>query len=75
MVGCYKCRSFDLKSFKFSGFTYCKYIKVAKDVKLPPNAIGCNCKGSCVDPKTCSCAKLNGSDFAYVHRHGGRSET
>ncbi|KAF3435320.1 hypothetical protein FNV43_RR22407 [Rhamnella rubrinervis] len=57
-----------------SGYTYCKSIKVAKDVKLPPNAMGCNCKGSCVDPNTCSCAKLNGSDFAYVHmpRDGGR---
>ncbi|XP_015893914.3 histone-lysine N-methyltransferase, H3 lysine-9 specific SUVH4 isoform X1 [Ziziphus jujuba] len=55
-----------------TGYTYCKYIKVAKNVKLPPNAIGCNCKGSCVDPKTCSCAMLNGSDFPYVHRDGGR---
>ena len=55
-----------------SGFTYCNSIKVSKSVKLPSNAIGCNCKGTCTDPRTCSCAMLNGSDFPYVHRDGGR---
>lgn len=54
------------------GFTYCKSIKVAHGVKLPPNANGCDCKGSCIASRTCSCAKLNGLDFPYVHRDGGR---
>ncbi|KAK4747702.1 hypothetical protein SAY87_014288 [Trapa incisa] len=30
------------------------------------------CKGNCIDPRTCACAKLNGSDFPYVERDGGR---
>ncbi|KAL6994530.1 hypothetical protein U1Q18_012632 [Sarracenia purpurea var. burkii] len=54
-----------------TGFTYRKSILVAKNVKLPSNAPGCNCKGTCVDPKSCACARLNGSDFPYVHRDGG----
>ncbi|XP_050941601.1 histone-lysine N-methyltransferase, H3 lysine-9 specific SUVH4 isoform X2 [Cucumis melo] len=54
------------------GFTYCKFIKVARGVKLPPNANGCDCKESCITSRTCSCAKLNGSDFPYVQRDGGR---
>ncbi|CBI21273.3 hypothetical protein VitviT2T_022130 [Vitis vinifera] len=58
--------------FAPTGFTYCNSIKVSKSVKLPSNAIGCNCKGTCTDPRTCSCAMLNGSDFPYVHRDGGR---
>ncbi|PRQ45648.1 putative histone-lysine N-methyltransferase [Rosa chinensis] len=53
-------------------YMYCKSIQVAQNVKLPRDATGCNCKGSCVDSKTCQCAKLNGSDFPYVHRDGGR---
>ncbi|CAN1137594.1 Histone-lysine N-methyltransferase, H3 lysine-9 specific SUVH4 [Linum perenne] len=55
-----------------TGFTYLKTTKIAKSVKLPQNAVGCSCKGTCVDPRTCACAKLNGSDFPYVHRDGGR---
>ncbi|XP_027939499.1 histone-lysine N-methyltransferase, H3 lysine-9 specific SUVH4 [Vigna unguiculata] len=55
-----------------TGFTYCKSLKVAKNVKLPTNATGCNCKGSCNDPTTCACALRNGSDFPYVSRNGGR---
>ncbi|CAN0924786.1 Histone-lysine N-methyltransferase, H3 lysine-9 specific SUVH4, partial [Linum grandiflorum] len=55
-----------------TGFTYMKSIQVAKNVKLPINTAGCNCKGTCVDSRTCACAKLNGSDFPYVHRDGGR---
>ncbi|KAE8735122.1 Histone-lysine N-methyltransferase, H3 lysine-9 specific SUVH4 [Hibiscus syriacus] len=35
-------------------------------------ATGCNCEGACMDPKTCECARLNGFDFPYVHRDGGR---
>ncbi|KAG6656146.1 histone-lysine N-methyltransferase, H3 lysine-9 specific SUVH4-like isoform X2 [Carya illinoinensis] len=54
------------------GFKYCKSIQVEKNVKLPTNATGCSCKGHCVDPKICACAMLNGSDFPYVSRDGGR---
>lgn len=60
-------------SWNISGFTYCKSIKVANGVKLPSNANGCDCRGSCIASRTCSCAKLNGLDFPYVHRDGGRS--
>ncbi|KAK1566914.1 hypothetical protein Q3G72_005985 [Acer saccharum] len=55
-----------------TGFLYCKSLQVAQNIKLPTNVVGCNCKGECVDPRTCACAKLNGSDFPYVHRDGGR---
>ncbi|XP_052195414.1 histone-lysine N-methyltransferase, H3 lysine-9 specific SUVH4 isoform X3 [Diospyros lotus] len=55
-----------------TGFAYCKSIQVAKNVKLPENATGCDCKDTCIDPKRCACARLNGSDFPYVHRDGGR---
>ncbi|PHT57132.1 Histone-lysine N-methyltransferase, H3 lysine-9 specific SUVH4 [Capsicum baccatum] len=44
----------------------------AKGIKLPSAPTGCNCRGSCLDPRICSCAKLNGSDFPYVHKDGGR---
>ncbi|KAF2322964.1 hypothetical protein GH714_032477 [Hevea brasiliensis] len=53
-------------------FTYFKSIQVAQNIKIPNNASGCNCKGACMDPQTCACAKLNGCDFPYVHRDGGR---
>lgn len=53
-------------------FTYIKSIEVAESVKLPPKATGCSCKGSCTNPNTCACAKLNGQDFPYVRRDGGR---
>lgn len=55
-----------------SGYTYCKSLQIAKNVKLPANVSGCNCQGTCVDPRTCACAKLNGSDFPYVQINGGR---
>ncbi|XP_048433651.1 histone-lysine N-methyltransferase, H3 lysine-9 specific SUVH4 isoform X2 [Pyrus x bretschneideri] len=55
-----------------TGFTYCKSIQVSQNVKLPTDATGCNCKGSCTDPKTCACTMLNGDDFPYVQRDGGR---
>lgn len=54
------------------GFKYSKSVEVAQTVKIPAPSVGCNCEGSCVDPKICSCARLNGSDFPYVHRDGGR---
>ncbi|KAL4568096.1 hypothetical protein LXL04_023697 [Taraxacum kok-saghyz] len=53
-------------------YTYIQSIKVSKNVVVPGNASGCNCQGSCVDPRNCACARLNGSDFPYVHRDGGR---
>lgn len=55
-----------------SGFTYCKSLQVAGSVKIPRNATGCDCKDRCTNPKSCACARLNGSDFPYVHRDGGR---
>ncbi|XP_061355379.1 histone-lysine N-methyltransferase, H3 lysine-9 specific SUVH4-like isoform X2 [Gastrolobium bilobum] len=55
-----------------TGFTYYKSVKVANNVTVPKNATGCKCKGFCIDPKTCECALLNGSDFPYVSRDGGR---
>ncbi|CAI8613494.1 unnamed protein product [Vicia faba] len=55
-----------------TGFKYFKSLKVATSVKLPVNASGCKCKGSCTDPKTCECAKRNGSEFPYVSKDGGR---
>lgn len=57
---------------KILGFTYCKSMQIAQNVKLPTDATGCNCKGTCMDPKTCACTMLNGSDFPYVQRDGGR---
>ena len=66
---------FDVQFFYILGFTYCKSVKVAKNVKLPMNATGCECKGICNDPTTCACALRNGSDFPYVSRDGGRLET
>ncbi|XP_030484065.2 histone-lysine N-methyltransferase, H3 lysine-9 specific SUVH4 isoform X2 [Cannabis sativa] len=53
-------------------YKYLKSIQPANNVKLPSSAGGCDCVGRCVDPKTCACARLNGSDFPYVHRDGGR---
>ncbi|KAK8715924.1 hypothetical protein V6N13_043249 [Hibiscus sabdariffa] len=53
-------------------YEYCKSMKVARNIKLPANSAGCDCEGLCWDPKTCSCARLNGSDFPYVHRDDGR---
>ncbi|KAI3973744.1 hypothetical protein MKX01_031164 [Papaver californicum] len=55
-----------------AGFKYCKSMKLAKNVKLPVRASGCGCEGTCTNPKICHCAKLNGVDFQYVSRDGGR---
>lgn len=54
------------------GYRYCKSIEVTEGVTIPATATGCNCKGACIDPRICACAKLNGSDFPYVHKDGGR---
>ncbi|KHG24298.1 Histone-lysine N-methyltransferase, H3 lysine-9 specific SUVH4 -like protein [Gossypium arboreum] len=55
-----------------NGFKYINSIKVAKNVSIPPDAPGCNCRGKCTNPRSCSCAQLNGGDFPYVSRDGGR---
>ncbi|XP_024196929.1 histone-lysine N-methyltransferase, H3 lysine-9 specific SUVH4 isoform X3 [Rosa chinensis] len=54
------------------GLTYITTTEVAKGVKIPPHAHGCNCQGNCTNSKTCSCAQLNGGDFPYVSKDGGR---
>lgn len=54
------------------GYVYSKSVQVSEGVKLPMDAPGCKCKGYCVGPNTCACARLNGSDFPYVQRDGGR---
>ncbi|XP_059668643.1 histone-lysine N-methyltransferase, H3 lysine-9 specific SUVH4-like [Cornus florida] len=56
-----------------TGYTYCKLLQVTESVKVPQHAAaGCNCEDTCCDPRRCSCARLNGSDFPYVLRDGGR---
>ncbi|XP_057530846.1 histone-lysine N-methyltransferase, H3 lysine-9 specific SUVH4-like [Amaranthus tricolor] len=55
-----------------TGFKYLKSIQVADNVKIPAPARGCDCSGSCTNPNICACARLNGSDFPYVQRDGGR---
>ncbi|KAG8498364.1 hypothetical protein CXB51_006767 [Gossypium anomalum] len=55
-----------------SCFKYINSIKVSKNVSIPPDAPGCNCRGKCTNPRSCSCAQLNGGDFPYVSRDGGR---
>ncbi|GKC87703.1 histone-lysine N-methyltransferase, H3 lysine-9 specific SUVH4-like protein [Tanacetum coccineum] len=51
-----------------SGFTVYKF----KLKRVPGQPQLVTEQGSCTDPKRCSCAKLNGVDFPYVHRDGGR---
>lgn len=54
-------------------YVYIKDMKFSKNISFPTIAsIGCNCQGTCTDPRSCACAKLNGGDFPYVHRDGGR---
>ncbi|KAL8036915.1 hypothetical protein ABFS82_11G007700 [Erythranthe guttata] len=55
------------------GFIYIKDMKISKNISVPEIApSGCKCKGTCTDHTSCACAKLNGGDFPYVHREGGR---
>ncbi|KAF9606707.1 hypothetical protein IFM89_027751 [Coptis chinensis] len=54
------------------GYTYSTSVKIAEGVTLPTIDAGCSCVGACIDPRICACAKLNGSDFPYVHKDGGR---
>ncbi|XP_074564701.1 histone-lysine N-methyltransferase, H3 lysine-9 specific SUVH4 isoform X4 [Curcuma longa] len=53
-------------------FIYQKSMQFANNLKLPSNARGCQCKGGCTNPRACACAQLNGNDFPYVQRNGGR---
>ncbi|CAA6659737.1 unnamed protein product [Spirodela intermedia] len=50
-------------------YRYSKSIQVAKGLKLPRNAHGCKCKGDCINPRLCACARFNGLDFPYVRRN------
>ncbi|KAG6477330.1 hypothetical protein ZIOFF_066583 [Zingiber officinale] len=54
-------------------FVYQKSMQFANNLKLPTNCLGCQCKGGCSNPRACACAQLNGNDFPYVQRDGGRS--
>ena len=49
-------------------------MQVSNNVIVLPSVDGCQCKGSCTNEKTCSCASLNGSEFPYVRRNGGRCD-
>ncbi|KAF6156723.1 hypothetical protein GIB67_010995 [Kingdonia uniflora] len=53
------------------GFEYQKLMQIDESVTLSKRAGGCKCKGMC-NPNTCACAKLNGDDFPYVRKDGGR---
>ncbi|KAI3929811.1 hypothetical protein MKX01_025979 [Papaver californicum] len=55
-----------------TGLTYITTAQVSASGKIPKNASGCKCKGACIDPRICACAKLNGSEFPYVCKDGGR---
>lgn len=58
--------------FAPKGFVYSKAMRTAKDLKIPSDAVGCDCVGDCVDLRKCACAGLNGFDFPYVRKDGGR---
>ncbi|KAG8648392.1 hypothetical protein MANES_09G187800v8 [Manihot esculenta] len=55
-----------------TGLKYTNSIHIATNLSIPSSPSGCNCKGNCTNPKSCSCALLNGSDFPYVRKDGGR---
>ncbi|XP_026432555.1 histone-lysine N-methyltransferase, H3 lysine-9 specific SUVH4-like [Papaver somniferum] len=55
-----------------TGLTYITTAQVSASVRIPVNAFGCKCKGACIDPSICACAKLNGAEFPYVSKDGGR---
>ncbi|XP_018475689.2 histone-lysine N-methyltransferase, H3 lysine-9 specific SUVH4 [Raphanus sativus] len=55
-----------------SEFTYITSLKIEPNVKIPKSSAGCNCRGSCTDPKKCACAGLNGGNFPYVDLNDGR---
>ncbi|KAJ7571199.1 hypothetical protein O6H91_01G154600 [Diphasiastrum complanatum] len=53
-------------------FLYMNHVELHTSIKLPSAAQGCSCDGQCVDPRKCICAKLNGNEFPYVAKDGGR---
>ncbi|KAL1188965.1 Histone-lysine N-methyltransferase, H3 lysine-9 specific SUVH4 [Cardamine amara subsp. amara] len=55
-----------------SGFTFIKSLMIEPNVKIPKSSTGCNCQGSCTDPRKCACARLNGGNFPYVDLNDGR---
>ncbi|XP_066367440.1 histone-lysine N-methyltransferase, H3 lysine-9 specific SUVH4-like isoform X2 [Miscanthus floridulus] len=48
-----------------SGFVYSKLLQIPKDIKIPIDRTGCDCR-DCSSSKNCDCAKRNGSDLPYV---------
>ncbi|XP_047967700.1 histone-lysine N-methyltransferase, H3 lysine-9 specific SUVH4 [Salvia hispanica] len=63
----------DNSCIRTEDFVYIKNLKYSKNVPIPTIAPrGCGCRGTCTDPRTCACAKLNGGEFPYVHKNGGR---
>ncbi|XP_073000412.1 histone-lysine N-methyltransferase, H3 lysine-9 specific SUVH4 isoform X1 [Typha latifolia] len=63
---------FDSPPVAPSGFVYCKSLQVPNNWPIPENVLGCDCRGDCSNSRSCSCAKINGSDFPYVRKDGGR---
>nr|GEZ46528.1 histone-lysine N-methyltransferase, H3 lysine-9 specific SUVH4 isoform X1 [Tanacetum cinerariifolium] len=55
-----------------TGLTYITSLQFGNIVIPPSSTSGCNYKGSCTNSKSYACASLNGVDFPYVHRDGGR---
>nr|GEZ46529.1 receptor-like protein kinase FERONIA [Tanacetum cinerariifolium] len=51
---------FQTQLLSYKGLTYITALQFANNV-IPPS--GCNCKGSCTDPKSCACASLNEVDL------------
>ncbi|XP_072965269.1 histone-lysine N-methyltransferase, H3 lysine-9 specific SUVH4 isoform X3 [Typha angustifolia] len=63
---------FDSPPVAPTGFVYCKSLQVPNNWPIPENVLGCDCRGDCSNSRSCSCAKINGSDFPYVRKDGGR---
>ncbi|KAF3339001.1 histone-lysine N-methyltransferase, H3 lysine-9 specific SUVH4-like protein [Carex littledalei] len=53
-------------------FKYIKKLHIPSEIKIPKNEAGCKCHGDCASSLDCPCAKLNGTNFAYVRMDGGR---
>lgn len=58
--------------YQCAGFEYIKKLRIPSEIKIPKNEAGCKCHGDCASSLDCPCAKLNGTDFAYVRMDGGR---
>ncbi|RZC65647.1 hypothetical protein C5167_009328 [Papaver somniferum] len=51
----------------------CSSPQAPANVKFPAHPLlGCNCKGVCIYSRKCACTKLNGFEFLYVSKDGGR---